>query len=301
MFFKKNKTIVIVSLAIIVIAGFALQKNENKALAADYGSLTGYAWSDNIGWVQMSNSANTIKVDLTSGDLTGYAWSDNIGWINFAPAGPFPTDANNPQTPVKANLSTGELSGWAQVVSIKDCSGGWTGCGWIEMKSSSFGLKYDLNTGKIDATQAKYKWAWSDDFGWFDFSQTSLLGVNIISADSTYVYFDHYIYPKGIIVNTYADAGNGVVTGNAAITKGEGIYYTLEISNQGSEVKTINLKFTIPQGYKFDPATAGVSCTAIATCPNPTPVGTLTGPTQITWGNLNVPVGMSTVKFKLGT
>lgn len=297
MSFRKKQTITIVLLAIFVMAVFAFQKNGgNRAAAADYSGVNGFAWSDNIGWIQMGGYTGSVKIDLATGDMSGFAWTDTVGWINFGPAKDLVAypGCGYPSLPcnsAKLDLATGQVSGWARVESIKTCSGGWSGCGWILMQSgASFGVKYDLDTNNIDGTN---KWAWSDDFGWLDFSQTSLGNLVVIPTDTDYSYTDQYEYPKGIIVNTYVDTQGGTYSGNASITKGESVYYTLEVSNQSSIPKTIDLKFNMPAGYIF----AGVvSCsTGVTPCANPT------GTNIKVWSGITVPAGMSTVKFKLNT
>lgn len=124
----------------------------------------------------------------------------------------------------------------------------------------------------------------------------------ISAAGDEYIYTpDIYDYPNGIIVFTSAD---GLSPGDAGITKGDKITYSLEITNQGSSAKTIDLKFTIPKGYTFTPSTAVVTCSAgITPCGNPTPAGTITGTgtNLITWSDISVPAGMSKISFKLGT
>uniref|UniRef100_A0A7C4M2L4 DUF11 domain-containing protein n=1 Tax=candidate division CPR3 bacterium TaxID=2268181 RepID=A0A7C4M2L4_UNCC3 len=129
--------------------------------------------------------------------------------------------------------------------------------------------------------------------------------VATVLAAQTYNYTDNYTYPNGILVFTRAD--NSLVTGesgNAAITKGSEIKYYIEVTNQGSIPKTTNLKFTIPNGYIFDPVTAGISCTGgLSPCGNPTPGGTITGngTNSINWNGVIVPAGKSEISFKLKT
>ena len=52
------------------------------------GTLTGYAYGANIGWVNFgwaaANDPNRPHFDLLSGQFTGYAYSANTGWINLA-------------------------------------------------------------------------------------------------------------------------------------------------------------------------------------------------------------------------
>jgi alpha-tubulin suppressor-like RCC1 family protein len=49
------------------------------------GSLRGFAWSGNIGWIAFESIGNPA-INLGSGALSGYAWSGNIGWINLGTA-----------------------------------------------------------------------------------------------------------------------------------------------------------------------------------------------------------------------
>ncbi len=93
--------------------------------------VTGYAWSDNIGWIQMNPAFGGAQVDDITGIFSGYAWSDNIGWINFAPASGFP---ETPNESAKLNLSTGQITGWVKALAASG-SGGWDG--WIKMRGGT--------------------------------------------------------------------------------------------------------------------------------------------------------------------
>jgi len=44
--------------------------------------ITGYAWSENYGWINLNPTYGGIKND-GKGNLSGYAWGENLGWINF--------------------------------------------------------------------------------------------------------------------------------------------------------------------------------------------------------------------------
>ncbi|HPS21526.1 MAG TPA: peptidoglycan-binding domain-containing protein [Candidatus Paceibacterota bacterium] len=69
----KNKltllTIFLFSFLIISTQAFASTTN---------GTVTGYAWGENIGWVDFSN----VTID-NHGYFTGAAYGENIGWITF--------------------------------------------------------------------------------------------------------------------------------------------------------------------------------------------------------------------------
>ncbi len=64
------------------------------------GTVSGYAWSSQIGWINFGYSQGSVHV-IDSG-LTGYAWNENTGRINL-----------NPTTSGVKNNSEGTLSGYA--------------------------------------------------------------------------------------------------------------------------------------------------------------------------------------------
>jgi len=84
-----------------------------------------------------------VNIDSTTGNITGYAWSENIGWIDFDPSGPYPTDPqysaciNLPSVSgevCEGDVAENEVSGWARAVSASSSAteaGGWSG--WIKM------------------------------------------------------------------------------------------------------------------------------------------------------------------------
>src|SRR3989344_5801193 len=86
-------------------------------------NISGWAWSDGIGWVSMNcwndfNGDNVIddnhctgtnptngqpyvnygvnaaNISATVVELRGFAWSESIGWIFFNPPGPYPPSNN---------------------------------------------------------------------------------------------------------------------------------------------------------------------------------------------------------------
>lgn len=76
------------------------------------GNLYGWAWSANIGWVNL----DTVAINQVNGDLIGYAWSNNIGWIKFGGLSGFPSGGSSSGNAGNANinLDTGEVTGWAR-------------------------------------------------------------------------------------------------------------------------------------------------------------------------------------------
>ena len=96
-----------------------------------------------------------------TGIFSGYAWSENIGWIDFAPAGPYPEAPNNS---AQINWTTGDVTGWARALSY---GGGWDG--WIKLSGTaglaSYGVTFNSSTNEFEG----YAWG-SDVIGWIDFN-----------------------------------------------------------------------------------------------------------------------------------
>jgi len=51
------------------------------------GNLSGYAWGENVGWINFKPTGAGVKIDPLTGVFSGKAWGENIGWINFSPNG----------------------------------------------------------------------------------------------------------------------------------------------------------------------------------------------------------------------
>ena len=126
---------------------------------------SGYAWSENIGWISFNSASDGspvsygVNIDFGTGNLSGYAWSENIGWISFnradtgnPPAGPF----NGGSGPIaQYDFDTDQLTGWFRVLAY---SGGWDG--WVKF--------YDAT---VDANGDWHGFAWSDMVvGWLSFN-----------------------------------------------------------------------------------------------------------------------------------
>lgn len=99
---------------------------------ASASTLSGYAWSSNIGWIKFSGPTYGVNLDDVTGDLSGHAWSSNIGWVKF-------------------NGNGTNLAEW--------------GSGLIKLKGSTYGISSDYNNCRLNG------WAWgSDVIGWINFS-----------------------------------------------------------------------------------------------------------------------------------
>ena len=125
------------------------------------GSVFGYAWSENIGWIKLDGPGYGVEVNDTTGDFSGYAWSPNIGWISFS--GP------------KLNFSSDQVSGSARAcagaANSNSCSGGanpnaggWDGL--IKFSGSNYGVKRII--GPAGCTLEGYVWG-ATNVGWVKF------------------------------------------------------------------------------------------------------------------------------------
>ncbi|MEI8339151.1 MAG: EB domain-containing protein [bacterium] len=97
------------------------------------GRLSGYIWSDNIGWISLGENEGTYGVGIKSDkNLCGYGWADNIGWVSFNAL-----DLNNcPAGECTAKIdgmSNKNISGWARACagSTDGMCGEYTGSGKI--------------------------------------------------------------------------------------------------------------------------------------------------------------------------
>jgi hypothetical protein len=189
-------TVLIITLG----AGASLRKNkiETADAQAASGSLSGYEWSDNIGWVSFSDTNTNVTMDATTGALTGYAWADNIGWVKFGGLSGFPSGSGTVSANAVVNTAAGTVSGWARACAgtIKsgdsttlptqpgDCStmtsrsDGWDG--WISLSGTNYGATYNSTTGAFGG----YAWG-SDVVGWVSFALLNATGNNTSNMSCT--------------------------------------------------------------------------------------------------------------------
>jgi len=79
-----------ISISFLIVI-FEFRDNIKITLAGSGDNVTGYAWSESIGWISFNcsddNSCGTVdygvNINPSTGNISGYAWSSNIGWISF--------------------------------------------------------------------------------------------------------------------------------------------------------------------------------------------------------------------------
>ena len=131
-----------------------------------------------------------VNIDQTTGKFSGYAWSENIGWISFERSDtgvpplddPCPDGACTAKIDNVGNLGISDVNiiGWAKVLAH---DGGWDG--WIRFDHGK------ENEVSISSNGDFYGWAWSDMVvGWISFNSSD--------TDSTILYkgeFQHFNQP----------------------------------------------------------------------------------------------------------
>jgi hypothetical protein len=168
---KTARTYISTLLFIAVFAVCALALRAVSTEAAGGAPITGYAWSDGIGWLDLncsnSNMCATNNFGLSvaaDGTITGYAWSDNIGWVSANSS-----DLSGcPSGTCSARITSGALAGWLKAVSGGSAqSGGWDG--WISLSGSS--PSYGPIVGG-SGTMSGYAWG-DTNVGWLNFAYAS--------------------------------------------------------------------------------------------------------------------------------
>jgi hypothetical protein len=101
----------------IVVAVFA---KPTDVLSQSATAVTGWAWSDTIGWISLNCSdlgtcatSNYGLSKAANGTLSGYAWSDNVGWVSANAA----DLVGCPSAPCTAVVSGTSYMGWLKAVS----------------------------------------------------------------------------------------------------------------------------------------------------------------------------------------
>jgi hypothetical protein len=170
--FKNNQSCILFLVSIFLAAACVLSPG---AVLADSGdNVSGFAWSENIGWVTSNCTDTGTCADSDYGinigadeKLSGYAWSENIGWITFnesdlagCPTGPC---AATVDLDCPAGKCT--VSGWAKVLANGGGWDGWVKLGGTAQDGSPYPLYIDSSTGEF------HGWAWSDQvLGWLSFN-----------------------------------------------------------------------------------------------------------------------------------
>ncbi len=160
-------SLALVFFALLIVAASLLAAPRNAVSQSSGIAITGYLWSDDIGWIDLNciNSgvcnSNPFGLSIASdGTISGDAWSDNLGWISANAS-----DLSGcPSAPCTASVQGNAVSGWFKALSAD--GNGWDG--FISLNGSNYGPT--LTSGAFSG------YAWGDvNVGWIDFSRATTL------------------------------------------------------------------------------------------------------------------------------
>ena len=108
----------------IVCVGETLEQREaERTLEVPHGGvmvhhtyLSGYAWGENVGWINFEPAYGGVFIDPATGEFSGYAWGENIGWLKFKGLSP----AFNVRTLAFDKQSKGTPNWWLALYNITD-------------------------------------------------------------------------------------------------------------------------------------------------------------------------------------
>jgi len=185
------RKILLIFISTILVGGLVYFLNNlseiEKVEAGSEHNVSGWAWSENIGWISF-NCTNTgtcgtsnygVNIDTQSGEFSGYAWSGNLGWLSFNRSDL--VGCPNPPCQADLNKITNEISGWAKFLAANDPqAGGWEG--WLKLKGTALnGSPYGLTRVGCDIEG----WAWGDTVvGWTHFNGSNYGVVSTFCANN---------------------------------------------------------------------------------------------------------------------
>lgn len=263
------------SLVVAVSAGLLVTSHSSTftppALAAGTVGLSGWAWSETIGWICFDDPTQCPNAGVTidaSNNLVGYAWSDNIGWIQFGGLAGFPTGGGT--TAVNAKVQGSTIVGWAKALSA---AGGWDG--WISLSGTGYGPTIS------GSTMSGYAWG-SDVVGWTDFSgvvfNATLPTCTLTNPGST-------VAPGGNVTLTWTTQ-NSV---SASINQSVGAVTPVAGGNKSVTVSNTPGTYTYTMTATNSTGSTATCATAVAVAVPPPPVSSINNfyalPARVRTGN----------------
>jgi len=146
-----------------------------------------------------------VNIDLSTGIFSGYAWSQNSGWISFQETPPETAFSDSCQTPSACtgacsacyNSDSQKVFGWAKIINMGDD-------GWIKLSDDS--NTYWAGKGvQINSSGAFTGWAWNANsdgtgIGWISFNKkdcdtdgNNKVDVACGGDNSTTAVYDYYV------------------------------------------------------------------------------------------------------------
>jgi len=208
-----------------------------------------------------------VYAENTTGILSGYAWSDNIGWIKFGGLSSFPVGAGT--IPQNAQLISNKLVGWARACAgtvngncstMESRTDGWDG--WISLGGTSVDGIYSYSVLLNGTDFSGFAWG-SDVVGWIDFTGVKLTAAPItnitisLSAASSTISKDTSttISWSSTGADTCTIAKNGAAfasgTSSQGISSGNlsaNTYFVAQCDNEGNTAtKSISVNVIAPE------------------------------------------------------
>ncbi len=176
-YFSQTRLIALLTLSVLFFGATFLSADTSVYGWLWGGSDDGAGINTGIGWISMSNTTGggaisySVSIPVDDGDLSGYAYSENMGYIAFDNMAGYLTGC--PSGTCAAYREGDTIKGWARFVGIADAGVNAGGNeGWIHLSgtaqdSSPYGV-----TINPDGTLSGY--AWSDEFGAIYFGQSGV-------------------------------------------------------------------------------------------------------------------------------
>lgn len=186
--FRGVGAVSILFISLCIAAAFLFISRSTTEAASPF-QVTGYAWSETIGWIQFNGATHNVQIDASK-NMSGFAWSENIGWVQFGGLTGCPAGTCNARVITDPGGGSGyELAGWARALAYNDPqAGGWDG--WISLNcinnnscgTSDYAIRISSN-GTVDSTNS---FGWGDMVvGWTDFGSYMQIG-GLCPGGSTY-------------------------------------------------------------------------------------------------------------------
>lgn len=219
----KKIFISLIALAVLITVGAIMfSSNEIEADESEY-NFFGWAWSDNIGWIEFPAEGPWGVNIEQDGTLEGWAWSDNIGWIKFDS----PMSHSSETYPEAPNQSAyteeGSFHGWIRACSATvdgDCEsemyevddskeGQWSG--WIKLSGeledeTEYGLEVEQNEDPEGDYIRGRAWG-SDVVGWVYFSHLDYEGDNSTDFQTKTTFFRDSFQIENFALDTIQHCG----------------------------------------------------------------------------------------------
>ncbi|MFA5317963.1 MAG: hypothetical protein WC323_00595 [Patescibacteria group bacterium] len=168
---KKIQIILFISILVFTNVFFIKQ---NPVQAAYSGNSSGYAWSEQGGWISFE-TADDYGAQVADTYLDGYIWGEKIGYISLK------RDSDSPDYGITNAMAGGEGKLSGQVWSEQ--------AGYIKFAADGSDYSNDsaANYGvKIDSSGVFSGYAWGEKIGWISFSGSCDTGAADACDGGTY-------------------------------------------------------------------------------------------------------------------